>query len=85
MNTTINFCTTKQVTFCFDNKKTYSLDVNASITFLYLKRMIAFAAQIPENTFKIIAQGQDFTKINFISLDHYFSNEQSINFKVIID
>lgn len=47
--------------------------------------MIAFAAQIPENTFKIIAQGQDFTKINFISLDHYFPNEQSINFKVIID
>lgn len=74
----------KQVTFTLENSLVYSFDVKAVITFHYLKKMIASAAQLPKNTFKIINIDHDYTDMDDEILEEYFPNDQSIHFTVII-
>ena len=51
----------KKTIFRVDEKRTYNIDVDSTVTFFELKKILASAAHLPRNGFRIYHEGEDFT------------------------
>ena len=51
----------KKTIFRVDEKRTYNIDVDATVNFFELKKILASAAHLPRNGFRIYHEGEDYT------------------------
>ena len=74
----------RQTIFHVNKEVHYTFDVNKTITFHYLKRMISAAAHLPKNSFKIYHENEDLTDYDDVNLNSFFPNDQKIDFTLFI-
>lgn len=74
----------RQTVFRVDKDKTYTFDVNSTITFHYLKRMISAAAHLPKNGFMIYHDSVNYTDQDEFTLYYHFPEQQKIEFTLQI-
>lgn len=74
----------RQTVFKVDKDKVYTFDVNSTITFHYLKRMISAAAHLPKNGFRIYHNNDDYTDQDEFTLCSFFPDQQRIEFTLQI-
>ena len=75
----------RQTIFHVNKDLKYNIDVNCTITFHYLKRMIAAAARLKKNSFRIYHDNEDLTDYEGISLEEIFPNDPVIEFNLFIE
>ena len=75
----------RQTIFHVNKDLKYNIDVNYTITFHDLKRMIAAAARLNKNSFRIYHENEDLTDYEDITLDFLFPNDPVIEFTLFID
>lgn len=75
----------RQTIFHVNKDLKYNIDVNYTITFHDLKRMIAAAARLNKNSFRIYHENEDLTDYEDITLDSLFPNDPVIEFALFID
>ena len=77
----------RQVIFYVNDTTQYTFDVNRFINFHNLKKILAHAARLPKNTFKIYHENDnvDYTNKEEETLNDFFPNDKKVTFKLFID
>ena len=77
----------RQVIFFVNDATQYTFDVNKFINFHNLKKILAHAARLPKNTFRIYHENDnvDFTGYEDETLNDFFPNDSKVIFKLYID
>ena len=77
----------RQVIFYVNDMTQYTFDVNKFINFHNLKKILAHAARLPKNTFKIYHEidNVDYTNKEEETLNDFFPNDLKVTFKLFID
>jgi hypothetical protein len=77
----------RQVIFYVNDMTQYTFDVNKFISFHNLKKILAHAARLPKNTFRIYHESDnvDYTKYEDETLNDFFPNDSKVIFKLFID